>query len=66
MKKTNLIPLGVHELNEVESAAINGGSATSWLKKFGPAGIAFWVIDNWKDIKSGAVSAWNDYDKNQG
>jgi len=63
MKKLQLQSFGLADLNVQEATSIQGGgNITSWLKKIGPVSIATWIITNWEDIKSGAKSAWEDYD----
>lgn len=56
--------MGLTCLTPEDKLDTDGGKIPSWLKKIGPAGILVWVIDNWEEIKSGASSAWQDYDKN--
>ncbi|MCH5717388.1 hypothetical protein [Niabella hibiscisoli] len=56
--------LGLTGLTPEEKFIVDGGKVPSWAKKLGWGGLAAWVIDNWEDIKSGATSAWQDYDKN--
>lgn len=56
--------MGVFEMNVTELQSIDGGKVPSWAKKIGLGGLVAWIADNWEDIKSGASSAWEDYDKN--
>jgi hypothetical protein len=61
-QQKSLAKLNFTRLNNAELRLINGGEADTlppWLKKLGPAAIAAWVIENWKDIKTGAVDGWN-------
>jgi len=52
----------MNELNKNELMEVDGGLilASSTLKKFGIAGIAVWVMENWADIKAGAIDGWNE------
>jgi hypothetical protein len=61
-QQKSLAQLNFVRLNSAELRLINGGEAATlppWLKKLGPAGVAAWIIDNWADVKSGAVDGWN-------
>jgi|APIni6443716594_1056825.scaffolds.fasta_scaffold1435570_2 hypothetical protein len=54
----------VRELTLNESVDVNGGGPLwEFVKKYGFWGAAAWVtsevIDNWTDIKDGAVGGWN-------
>jgi len=52
---------GVQELGREELRDVDGGSPLGpWLKKAGWAGVAFWIIENWDDVKAGAVDGWNE------
>ena len=56
--------MGLVGLTPDERFVIDGGKLPSWAKKIGLGGLVAFIIDNWEDIKSGASSAWQDYDKN--
>lgn len=56
--------MGLVRLTPEESSIVDGGKVPSWAKKLGWGGLVAFVVDNWKDIKDGAVSAWEDYNKN--
>lgn len=57
---------GVQEMNAVEMREVDGGNAPKKggkLKGFGLVGLLLWVEENWAELKSGAISGWNDCDK---
>jgi hypothetical protein len=61
-QQLSLEQLKFSKLNTAELSLIKGGEGDSlppWLKKLGPTAVAAWIIDNWADVKSGAVDGWN-------
>lgn len=57
MLENNLIVL-----DKEEALSINGGmTLPGILRRTWYGAIAYYVIDNWEDIKSGATSAYADY-----
>lgn len=56
--------MGLVGLTREEHFTVDGGKVPSWARKLTIGGLLAYVIDNWEDIKSGAASAWQDYDKN--
>ncbi len=59
MLNSNLI-----EIDKEEALLINGGIPwTTVFKNTWYGALFFYAIDNYEDIKSGAVSAYNDYHK---
>ncbi|WP_114791731.1 hypothetical protein U0035_17575 [Niabella yanshanensis] len=56
--------MGLVSLAPDEQLVADGGKVPSWARKLTIGGLVAFVVDNWKDIKDGAVSAWEDYNKN--
>lgn len=57
---------GVQEINAVEMRDVDGGNAPKKGGKFkglGLVGLLLWVEENWAELKCGAISGWNAYDK---
>ncbi len=59
----DLNKMGLTEMSTFELLDIEGSKMPSWAKKIGIAGVLTWIADNWTDIKSGAASGWEDYEK---
>ena len=58
LKDLDLVVLEVQDAN-----GILGGNlidlSTSILKKITPAAFAYWVVDNWDEVKKGFSDGWN-------
>ena len=63
-KVLDLKMLGVQELGREELREVDGGSIPGVLKALGrrlaPVAVVMWVVENWDDVKAGAVDGWNE------
>lgn len=63
MENKTLKDLNLRVLEVEDANVITGGGlldlTTSVLKKVTPVGFAYWVMENWDDVKKGFSDGWN-------
>lgn len=63
MESMSLKSMNVQALDIRDACEIDGGEwwapIPSIVKKLTPAAVAYWVIENWEDVKLGITDGWN-------
>lgn len=60
MENMNLKCMSLQALDVQDACQINGGGLKipSIIRSLTPAAFAYWVIENWDDVKKGLVDGW--------